>query len=295
MLKKMIVFSLVFSASLASQATVTGAKNLRGNDTLVVSDIDDTIKLSHVLSKSSAAVRAMDSNSWFLGINSLYQLIQNDNPGAHFVYVSAAPEFLLEGTHKKLLANGQFPRGQYIARNRLVSSFTHKVTAIRKVLHERKPKKVIFIGDNGEKDALVYRQLSQEFKNSGIEFHTFIRMVYSPIDPELAGKLQPLFAGQFSFVTPVEMGLELRRLALIGEPSIQWIVDKMVDFIMPETMDSHFGVLAFPTFLDCRGFRWPYATLTPIDLHPVMQFKLKQLFNKVSYRCSKNFHDRDDD
>ncbi len=288
-----LMFALFFSSLAFSLTSQASAKDL-----LVISDIDDTIKLSHVLRKRSASLRALDANSWFLGMNSLYQLIKNDNPKAYFAYISAAPEFLLENTHQKLLSNGQFPLGEYIARDRFISSLNHKLIAIRKLLTERRPKTVIFIGDNGERDPVVYNQITQEFKNSGIQFHTFIRMVYSSQNVDYVSKLHPLSVGQFVFVTPVEMGLELRKRALINEASMSWLVNTLIDFIEHETPDHRFGVLAFPTFLDCRGYKWPFINqpgiITPVNLDPLSQQKLMRLISKISYRCSKSFSSHDD-
>lgn len=302
---KNLVFLLsanfIFALSALSASSQEISQRLDNNtEILVVSDIDDTIKLSHVLKTRSAIVRARDANSWFLGMNSLYQLINNDNPSIHFAYISAAPEFALEGIHKQLLQNGQFPLGDYIARTDFVSSLNHKLNAIRELLNSRKPRKVIFIGDNGEKDPVVYNQISQEFKDQGIQFYTYIRMVYSKSNPEYADELQPIYPGQFVFVTPVELGVSLRQQSLISDASTEWLVDKLTDFILGETTTSRFGVLAFPSFLDCRGYQWPKSLQNNSSVRQLLGSnyllkKFNSLKKRVQTRCLHSSDDDDND
>ncbi len=59
--------------------------------TLLVSDVDDTIKLANVLDLSSAASYSFDEKSRFLGMSELFDLIKKDTSDLSIYYVSRAP------------------------------------------------------------------------------------------------------------------------------------------------------------------------------------------------------------
>ncbi len=283
----LVLTLFLFSISFVQAHTLVKSAPL---ETLVISDIDDTIKLSHILSKGGAVARAVDSDSWFYGINYLYQVLLQNNPSAKIAYLSAAPEVILESTHTKLLAKGNFPKGFYIARTQFISGKDHKLKAIRNLLNKYKPRKAILIGDNGERDSIVYNQITKEYKKQNIEFYTYIRFAYSKKNQKYAHKLNPIYPGQFLFVTPIEMAIELYKQKNLTQQTVQNLTEQLIDPILYEATDLRRGVLAFPEFVDCRGFKWPYATsdeaLIPILDDQILIEKMDKLKEKVEYRCS---------
>ncbi len=283
----LIITLFLFSISFAQAHSSTKEAPL---ETLVISDIDDTIKLSHILSKGGAVARAVDSESWFYGINSLYQVLLENNPNSKIAYLSAAPEVILESTHTELLANGNFPKGFYIARTQFISGKNHKLKAIRSLLNKYKPRKAILIGDNGERDSIVYNQITKEYKKHNIEFYTYIRFAYSKKNKKYAHKLNPVYPGQFLFVTPIEMAIELYKQKNLTQQTMQILTAQLIDPILYEAFDLRRGVLAFPEFIDCRGFKWPYAAsdeeLVSILEDQMLREKMDKLKEKVEYRCS---------
>ncbi len=269
------------------------------SEILFISDLDDTIKLSQVLNKKRAILRIRDSHSWFQGMNNLYQLIKQDNSSISFAYVSAAPKLLLKNSHEELLHNGQFPKGNYFGRTNTFSG-SFKLRTIRHLLNSRKPQKVIFFGDNGEKDAVVFNQITQEYKDSGIQFFSFIRIVYSKHNYDYAEKLHPTYSGQLAFVTPIEAALELRRQNLLSENSIRSIVDKLSEQILNEKSGLSKGVVAFPAFMDCRGYQWPESLRSETLIRKMLIedtriAKLDLLKEKIQQRCSVPSEDDDND
>ena len=289
-MKKTVSFTLAIFLFAVSFAQAHGPNKTTSLETLVISDIDDTIKLSHILSKGGAVARAVDSDSWFYGMNYLYQVILENNPNSKIAYLSAAPEVILESTHTKLLTKANFPKGFYIARTQFVSGKNHKLQAIRSLLNKYKPKKAIFIGDNGERDSIVYNQITQEYKKQNIQFYTYIRFVYSKKNQKYAHKLNPIFPGQFLFVTPIEVAIELHKQKNLTQQTTQILTGQMIDSILEEAIDLRRGVLAFPEFMDCRGFKWPYTEsaeeLDSILEDNVLRVKMGRLKEKVDYRCS---------
>ncbi len=297
-----LLFSLLLSFDVAHGSVAAKAASVTpdNSEILFISDLDDTIKLSQVLNQKRAALRIRDSHSWFQGMNNLYQLIKKDNSSINFAYVSAGPIFLLKKFHEELLLNGQFPKGNYFGRTNVFSD-SFKLRTIRNLLNSRKPQKVIFFGDNGEKDAVVFNQITQEYKDSGIQFFSFIHIVYSKQNQEYSEKLNPTYPGQLSFVTPVEAGLELRRQNLLSEASVRSLVDKLSELIVNEKEGLHKGILAFPSFMDCRGYEWPESLRSENLIREMLVedsriAKLDLLKEKIQERCSvSSDNDRDDD
>lgn len=222
--------------------------------TLLVSDVDDTIKLAHVHSYKDMVYYAFDDTSRFMGMSDLYQLIAQDNPDLDIVYLSRAPTWIMQKRHKDFLRKGSFPQGLYIGRSEQ-SKDQHKITALREVIEELKPKKVILIGDNGEADPIVYRQIAKEFRSLGIEFFQFIRVVYSN---SWWSPATPLAEEQTGFVTPIEISLELERQGLMSKSSLQRLLVTRGPDLSNRKLKEKNGEYAFPYFVDCRDFRWKW-------------------------------------
>lgn len=244
--------------------------------TLLVSDVDDTIKVAHVRDFTEAARYAFDSQSRFLGMNRLYNLLVSDNPDIEIVYLSRAPDWLMGRTHRKFLLNGSFPEGQYINRTKYDSD-VHKLYTLRDVMARVRPDKVIFVGDNGEQDAEIYKQISEEFAGAGVSFHQFIRIVYANNSLLL---LNPqTLDGQVGFVTPIEMGLELEKAGLLSEKSLQSLISSVVPDVLRQKAYMAEGDMVFPYFVNCREFQWKWD-------QDVARFKeLSQLKDRLVDRC----------
>lgn len=244
--------------------------------TLLVSDVDDTIKLANVKDLSSAAHYAFDEESRFLGMSELYNLIVKDRPETEVVYLSRAPEWFMGRTHRKFLRNGKFPQGTYIPRTDY-SSDIHKIQTLRDLLEEKKPRKVILIGDNGEQDAEIYAQIVKEYANQGVEFYQFIRVVYSKNAYMDGGAL--LLQDQMGFVTPVEMALELEKNHLLETSSVQWVMEKLVPQILMQKSHAAEGEVAFPFFVSCGDLKWTWDdSLARFEI-------MKSLKDRIVTRC----------
>ncbi|MDG0816647.1 phosphatase domain-containing protein [Bdellovibrio svalbardensis] len=245
--------------------------------TLLVSDVDDTLKLANVLDLSSAASYSFDDKSRFLGMAELFTLIKKDNPDLSVYYVSRAPSWWMQGTHEQFLRNGKFPAGVYIPRTNL-SMETHKLITIRSIMNSENPDKVIFFGDNGEKDAEVYEQIKSEYETKGVRFYQFIRLVYSSKDSEDAGVIP--FADQVGFVTPVEVSFELKKAGLLAEESVVWTAENIASAILKQKKDYDVGTVAFPKFMRCNDFVWKWDD---VGVYP----NLPELKQRLEERCQK--------
>ena len=135
----------------------------------IISDIDDTIKVSNVLDK-----KALIRNTFLEefkpvgGMSALYK--QWGKSGAVFHYVSAAPWQLYEPIVGFMDAQN-FPGGSLHMRQLrwkdssvldfLSSSADYKVETITGILKRFPKRKFVLVGDSGERDPEVYGQIAR--------------------------------------------------------------------------------------------------------------------------------------
>ena len=223
------------------------------SQTVVVSDVDDTIKVSHVLDPDSAAGNSLKVGNVFRGMSDLYTEIKNFQPMTRFYYVTNAPESLFTKIHGIFLRIHNFPVGRLILRKSL-SDKNHKVDSIRKIIELENPKTLILIGDNGERDPIVYNQIRNEFPE--IKMITFIREAYSSKHKEEDDRGTRLFENQIGFVTPIEIALELHseNFLLINQVNVleYYYAVPTLSQAEKEDDDGETGTLSFPNWIDCR-------------------------------------------
>ncbi len=215
---------------------------------MVVSDIDDTIKISHVLS-SEKFLTALNLTSHFTGMSALYQAIDQSAPGVEFAYVSNAPVQFMTITHQSFLDFNHFPKGRlYLRENLMVEN--HKVATITRLIQTSKPSKIIMIGDNGEQDASVYHEIAARFPE--IPSFTFIHQVYSTSSPSERG--HPLFADQTGFVTAGDLAVQLQKAGSLAATYVPKFVQYFISLLQKKSLLQVSSETAFPEWMNCHDF-----------------------------------------
>lgn len=137
----------------------------------VISDIDDTIKISNVLDKEELLAntflrdyRAVPSISAVYG--------KWSEQGAAFHYVSGSPWQLYSPLAAFLSENG-FPRGSFHLRpfrlkdssflNLFASSALFKIPVIENILRTYPERRFVLVGDSGEEDPEVYGEMARRY------------------------------------------------------------------------------------------------------------------------------------
>lgn len=275
---KILVFIFLGLFGVFSQA-----QKMSGTETLLISDIDDTIKASHILSPTKY-VNSVDISTPFMGMAQLYQLFLNDQNGlGRIIYLSNAPTEiasvpLMPFSHMMFLNKNHFPKGDLVLRMDLRND-QHKNQQIRRLVDFYNPQRVIFIGDNGEKDVEVYQKASNELRLKNIPTLTYIHQLYSWSSKKEKG--QKLFEGQIGFVTPFEILIDLNRKKMMSEKSYHWMVENVLPFILKDHSSwiKKSGSTIFPEFKNCSdfdGFDFPDELVTlkyKIDQKCGFQFK----------------------
>jgi len=241
--------------------------------TIVVSDIDDTLKIAHVLDRMDALEYALQTGNIFGGMSTLFNEIQKNDPDIKFFYVSNAPAALMQEFHQEFIDVNKFPAGPV----RLRSGFFQndfKVTELHKIIQDEEPDDVILVGDNGERDSEIYEQIKIE--RPGVRFHTYIRRNYSGV----LGS--PLKSEQFEFVTAWDFLLHLRKDGFISDQQTQEFLPKFASAYLQEPEDQRYGNIIIPNWTDCRDFTW---TAPDADLIVFYQHALVKM--KIQSRCSQ--------
>lgn len=143
---------------------------------VLVTDVDDTIKVSHVRDVVDRTVRFLTQPKSFTGMDFLYRQMLDSQPHAEFAVVSGAPRFL-ELSLKWFLKVFGFPTPDYLrTRGLFEETAQFKVEAISKLLrfNERDGAVVVMVGDDTEQDPEVYKEITQNFY---IEPAVYIRRV----------------------------------------------------------------------------------------------------------------------
>lgn len=250
-----MIKSHFFKSTMLSLLGISLAANLVHAKTIVISDVDDTLKVSHAIDLVDAAAYATDIDSRFLGMSEVLQIIKLHDPKAAITYLSRGPEFVIAETHKNFLRNGNFPAGDYIARTNLPLE-QHKAIHIREILKREKPDTVIMIGDNGEQDPQTYHQIFQENIQSGIRFLPYIHIVYSKNSSVDRGTT--LFPEQVGFASAVELAIDLAKNNLVSQENAQELLRTMGPILVNEPAGKAYGEMVWASFSKCTDFVWKW-------------------------------------
>lgn len=137
----------------------------------VISDIDDTVKVSHVRNKTLLIANTFLNK--FQAVEGMPELYQEwKKKGADFTFVSASPWQLYPELRKWMSAE-KFPAATFQLRQiRFRDSsllklfddpFASKVSRVSTLLKRFPKRKFILVGDSGEKDPEVYGELARKF------------------------------------------------------------------------------------------------------------------------------------
>ena len=226
--------------------------NLFAGVDLIISDVDDTLKVTHARNKSDAIKNVSIIENHFLLMPELYNLL-TQNQNNVISYVSKSPGFLSSKINK-LLEYGNFPSGELFTRNNVFDS-KYKIKTISKIIKATKPNKVILFGDNGQDDSADYLTLTRKFKD--IEFITYIRIAYPTQN-------QSLPSSQIGFVTSLEVLIDLQDKQII--PKDNFILEQAAQ-VINNNLYLNFTPTnkptLFPNWYNCQGFKWIWKKVFP--------------------------------
>jgi hypothetical protein len=245
-----LAFGLLFGLV---RATWAGPVSGEGAPFLVVSDIDDTIKITHVDNKPAAAIHGLFGKQVFAGMSELYQeLAKNtearasaDQPVTETtVYLSASPTFLKNSLHKMLVERHHFPEGRVLLRHwgKDGNVRDYKTNRFNQLITET-PLPFILVGDDTESDPQTFTKFAKA--HEGRILAAYIRR----------NDNKPLPAGVTGIYTAFDMALgELEAGRLRPEQAVA-----VGEAILNEPEAKHI----FPSFSHCPKEELPLMTAGP--------------------------------
>lgn len=146
----------------------------------IVSDIDDTIKISNVLDKKILMRNTfLEPFQAVPGMAAWYQEMARNEPRAFFHYLSAAPLQLYPAL-EEFLRTQQFPAGILHLRESTRwrsmygssrTTITHKTRVLKRLLSTWPRRRFILIGDSGENDPEIYAEFARSDPDRILAIH----------------------------------------------------------------------------------------------------------------------------
>lgn len=200
---------------------------------LIISDIDDTFKITNVGSVWNAIVNGLFSRKAFLGMDQFYQ--EQHYPT---VFVSGSVE-QLRGILDGFLESHSVSRYRLFLRKTYLQNVrTYKASVISGVIQNLKPGvKVILVGDDTESDPEAFLDVKNAFPDRIAEI--YIRAVRNRSIPE----------GHIAFTSAIELALRENRANRFSNESTQSVIDAFMSYA-----DE---ALIFPDYAYCpRRIEW---------------------------------------
>ena len=218
--------------------------------TLVISDIDDTIKISHVKNYVDIVLNSYDTDMPFKGMPQLYRFLKKELAGPTFSYVSNAPSWLMSLSHSIFISRNFFPSGRILLKGKYPTA-THKINSIKELIKSNHPNRLILLGDNGELDSEIYHQIVTEIKSEKLPIETiqFIRQIYNDTDTK------ELYPEQIPFVTDLDIISELNKRDGFVENKgalLKYATKRASEIMIEEQSDDS---TQFPQWYSCLNYQ----------------------------------------
>ena len=275
---------------------ILGTGWLHGAEIVLISDIDDTLKRTHVLGNFSGGL-SFDND--FTGLNTLYKTLiyrknisvvgltsrdegEQKRTGAY--YVTGAPSFL-NYWGRKFLKKNKFPEGGFYHKPDWGdSTYSFKVETIEKILKDcdEEEVEVVLIGDNGEKDPAAFETISQQFQNSKLKITTYIHLVYAYSGLYKETGVKPK-AGQKMYLTAVDLALDFYLKEWIYANDLMMVYYDVMDKLNSSDSDEVKKVI--PSWMKCHEFFDDFKM--PRTLNHTMKIQMDIYYHTLMNICQK--------
>ncbi len=235
--------------------------------TLVISDIDDTLKRTNVLGYFTGGISATNP---FIGLPELFNdFLCNEEPTQEaadycrkfrghnhsakrsLIYVTAASG-RLQLFGREFISRSNFPQVTVVGKDSGEDTLEYKTRTVKEIIQGGEYDEIILIGDNGQHDARAYKAVADFFPNKKIT--TYIHQVYNPYgfykDDEKKGV--ELEEGQIAYFTASDLGLEFFSKGLITEKQLISISKEVSKYISSSNDELYEQVV--PEWSSCKPF-----------------------------------------
>lgn len=275
---------------------------------VLISDVDDTIRVSHVRDKFKLLIRGAARNEAFTGMAELYALVRSMPEGAQIYYVSNKVQKLEDTqknfpavTHEKMLADNRFPDAENLRlrdssgyfNNDREQKYTHKMTAVQQIvanalvdLPAGDRLEIVMIGDNGEDDPKVYADSTDLLRSKltaglrpRVRIHQLIRNIYG-------AEGQAIRKDQLAFATAGELALLLARGGLFSDAQKR----ELGTFVnsIPTNFSNHSKEA--PKWVNCSNH--PFEQLRPLANDAQLASSVATTYRNLQKLCLRNGENR---
>lgn len=292
--------SVFFLVSLSVSLSLSLIATCRGANVLIISDIDDTIKQSHIL---GTKLRALQQRPFF-GLSQLYNVFACESIGSkaerdyckknqaysrksdrQVIYVSGIPKtigpFDSAWLAREFIAINLFPMGKvFVRENRSIDTQKFKIETIANILDHMRPDVVILIGDNGEYDPQIFATIEKKFSKSKFRFHSFIHQIYSVDDLNDTGSV--LRGHQQSYLTAAELAYYFYLYKFIDEYEFRKMMTEVLKKLKSE--DKNEWETIIPSWANCDDFQRDFS-IDRLAISPALAQKLTSILALAAFRC----------
>lgn len=242
-----LFFSLLFSLSLFAKI-------------IVVSDLDDTIKIINSGNDVEAARNALTTNFVFTAIPSFYQELARYTDELHIL--SAGPSVLRAKIVKDMKTHGiEFKALELRKLSNWEDKLTHKVNYLVKLMKENPGAQFILLGDDVGKDPEAYDEIMRHYPGRVIA--SYIHMINNR---KVANSQTKFYLTSDLFVREYNAG----RMPIAA-----------VTYGFEQLLNEENLEMMIPKFAHCpkTGIAWAWLLLTPFA------YEANQLIKKINGHC----------
>lgn len=228
---------------------------------IVVSDLDDTIKIINSGNDIEAARNALTTNIVFTGIPEFYQELTRYTDELHIL--SAGPSLLKAKITKDLAIHGiEFKALELRKITRWEDKLTHKVNYLMKLMSENPEDQFILIGDDVGKDPEAYDEIMRH--NPGRVLASYIHMIENRTIP----------SSQTKFWHTADLYLR--------EYNAKRMSHSAVAYGFKQLIEEEDNKLIIPDFAHCpkTPVAWSWQILSPFVLDA------QKLIKKINSHCT---------
>lgn len=187
--------------------------NIFAGDYVLVSDLDDTLKVTNGKHVGPMVGNALFRQKVFSGMTTLYKELQKENLEATYI-LSASPTLLMFNVKKLLRKHNLKVNGIYLRKlSELTKKRAYKLSRLEHIIARTKGK-LILLGDNQSIDHEIYLEIKRRYPKRVAKI--YIHKVRNTDIPNSV----------FEYITAAEVAMDLRELLTMDQ--IRSIGDKVL-------------------------------------------------------------------
>jgi phosphatidate phosphatase APP1 len=231
----------------------------------IISDLDDTIKITHVADPKAAFARGIFGRNTFIGMPEFLKEARTYSEELHIL--TASPPIIYKSILSTLSSNGiKYDSVAYKNPFKFEGKIPYKVRKIQEVM-DKSPHQFILLGDDVDIDPEIFEEVKKLYPDRILA--SYIHVVRGREIPE----------GSIPYWTAADLALRELQAERMSLASAEAVLDSIYD------LDYYRGVI--PDFADCpkSSEPWEWYELTPLAEKAT---KLKEMF---VFHCNTQEYD----